>query len=141
MQKGVAVTQRLWVLFPFEGMNLYLSISICSVWHQGKSPTLNSWNAWKKSAQSVERIVLTQIPSGGPAVCGIPREADTFNTVVAQGPKCVTVNATDCGLDIHLLTFIFSFLRCGVEAKRGVELRHSTPNASTTQRKVGNGVS
>ena len=41
----------------------------------------------------------------------------------------------------YLFTFIFSFLRSGVEAKRDVELRHSTRNASRFQRKVRNGVS
>ena len=40
----------------------------------------------------------------------------------------------------YLFTFIFSFLRSGVEAKRGVEFRHSTRNASRTRLKVGNGV-
>ena len=31
---------------------------------------------------------------------------------------------------IYLFIFIFEFLRSGVEAKRGVEFRHSTRNAS-----------
>ena len=38
----------------------------------------------------------------------------------------------------YLLTFIFSFIRSGVAAKRGVEFRHSTRDASRTQWKVGN---
>ena len=37
----------------------------------------------------------------------------------------------------YIFTFIFSFIRSGVEAKRGVEYRHSTRNASRTRRKVG----
>ena len=40
----------------------------------------------------------------------------------------------------YLLTFIFSFFRSGVVAKRGVELCHSTRNTTRIQ-KVGNGVS
>ena len=40
----------------------------------------------------------------------------------------------------YLITFIFSFLRSGVEAKRGVEFRHSARNASRNRRKVGNGM-
>ena len=38
----------------------------------------------------------------------------------------------------YLFTFIFSSLRSGFEAKRGVEFRHSTRNACRTWRKVGN---
>ena len=41
----------------------------------------------------------------------------------------------------YLFTFIFSILRSGGEAKRSVDFRHSTRNASRTCRKVGNGVS
>ena len=41
----------------------------------------------------------------------------------------------------YLFTYIFSFLRSGVEAKLGVEFRHSARNASRIRRKVGNGVS
>ena len=41
----------------------------------------------------------------------------------------------------YLLTCKFSFLRSGVEVKRGVEFCHSTRNASRTRRKVRNGVS
>ena len=41
----------------------------------------------------------------------------------------------------YLFTIIFSFFRSGVEAKRGVELRHSTRNDSRTCQKVGNEVS
>ena len=37
-----------------------------------------------------------------------------------------TWHATGCGFDS-----IFLFFRSGVEAKRGIELRHSTPDAST----------
>ena len=40
-----------------------------------------------------------------------------------------------------LFTFIFSFLRYSAEAKRCVEFRHSTRNASRSRRKVENGVS
>ena len=36
--------------------------------------------------------------------------------------------------------FIFSFLRSGVEAKRGVEILQSTRDASRIQRKMGNGI-
>ena len=35
----------------------------------------------------------------------------------------------------------FSLILSGVEAKRGVEFRHSTYNASITGQKVGKGVS
>ena len=38
-------------------------------------------------------------------------------------------------------TFIFPFLRSGVDAKRGVEFRHSARNASTVRRKAENGMS
>ena len=41
----------------------------------------------------------------------------------------------------YLLKFIFPFLRSGVEAKRGVELCHSTRNAPKIRQKVRNGVS
>ena len=57
--------------------------------------------------------------------------------------QSVTVTLTGCGFDPHtkyLFTFIFSFLRFGIEAKRGVEFRHSTRNASRIRQKVGNGV-
>ena len=37
----------------------------------------------------------------------------------------------------YLFTFLFSFLRSGVKAKRGVEFRHSIRNASKIPRKVG----
>ena len=37
----------------------------------------------------------------------------------------------------YLLKFIFSFLRSGVEAKRGVEFCHSTRNASRIRQEVG----
>ena len=39
----------------------------------------------------------------------------------------------------EIFTFIFSFLRSGIEAKRGVEFRHSTCNAFSPRLKVGNG--
>ena len=45
---------------------------------------------------------------------------------VAQRHKFVTVNVTGCGCDPH----IFSFSCSGVEAKRCVELRQYTRNAS-----------
>ena len=41
----------------------------------------------------------------------------------------------------ELKYLIFSFLRIGVETKRGVEFRHSTRNAFRNQRKVGSGLS
>ena len=41
----------------------------------------------------------------------------------------------------YLFIFIFSFLRSGVEAKRGLEFRNSTRNASSTRQEVGNGES
>ena len=58
-----------------------------------------------------------------------------------RGTKC------DCRIDWlwvrsplkemkYLFTFIFSFLRSGVEAKRSTEFRHSTRSASRTRRKV-----
>ena len=51
--------------------------------------------------------------------------------------QSVTVKSTGCGFDPHsrkwnIYTFIFPFLRSGVEAKRDVECRHSTRNASRT---------
>ena len=67
--------------------------------------------------------------------------------VVAQGHKLgwVTVNATGCGFPLeemkYLFKFIFSYLRSGVEAKRGVEFRHSPRIASKIRQQVGNGVS
>ena len=59
---------------------------------------------------------------------------------VAQGHTRVTVIATDCRFDTHysMKYLIFLFLRSVVEAKRGVEFRHSTRNASMISRKVGN---
>ena len=39
----------------------------------------------------------------------------------------------------YLFKFIFPFPRSGVQAKRSVEFRHSTRNASKIRRKVGNG--
>ena len=59
------------------------------------------------------------------------------------GAQSVTVKTTGCGFDPHptLFLFIFSFLRSGVEAKRGVEIRHLIRNASRIRRKVGNRVS
>ena len=55
-----------------------------------------------------------------------------------RGTKC------DCKIDWlwvrspfdeikYLFTFIYSFLRSGVETKRGIEFRHSTSNASRTE--------
>ena len=41
----------------------------------------------------------------------------------------------------YLLQFIFPFFRSDFEAKRGVEVRHSTRNASRTQWKLGNSCS
>ena len=63
-----------------------------------------------------------------------------------RGTKC------DCKIDWlwvrsplaevkYLFTFIFSFLRSGVEAKRGVEFRHSERNVSRIRQKVGDRVS
>ena len=40
----------------------------------------------------------------------------------------------------YLFKFTFPFLRFGVEAKRGVELRHSARNISRTRQTVGNRV-
>ena len=40
----------------------------------------------------------------------------------------------------YLFKCIFSFFRSGVEAKRGVEFRHSTRNACKIQRKMENAV-
>ena len=41
----------------------------------------------------------------------------------------------------YSFTFIFSFLRSGAEAKRGVKFCHLTRNASRIRQKVRNGVS
>ena len=56
----------------------------------------------------------------------------------------MTLKSTGCGFDPPLeeinkliFTFIFLFLRSGVEAKRDVEFRHSTRNASRIRQKVG----
>ena len=43
-------------------------------------------------------------------------------------------------LEEMIYLFIFPFLRSGVQAKPGVDFRHSTRNASRTWRKVGSGV-
>ena len=63
-----------------------------------------------------------------------------------RGAGAQNVTAKSIGVWIstrgHIyFTFIFSFLRSSVEAKRGVEFRHSTRNASRTWLKAGNGVS
>ena len=63
--------------------------------------------------------------------------------------QSVTVKSTDCGFDPHsrkfniylYLYFHLYFLRSGIEAMRGVEIRHSARNASRIRRKLGNGVS
>ena len=52
---------------------------------------------------------------------------------VTQGYKCVTINAIGCEFPFE----VFSFLRSGIEAKRGIEFRHSTRNASRIRRKRG----
>ena len=61
------------------------------------------------------------------------------------GAQSVTVNVTGNGFDpqswklniyLHLYFHFFA-----VEAKRGVEFRHSTHNACKIRQKVGNGVS
>ena len=52
------------------------------------------------------------------------------------GAQSGTVKSTGCDpLEEmkYLLTFIFSLLRSGVAASRGVEFRHSTRNASRTR--------
>ena len=53
--------------------------------------------------------------------------------------ESVTVKWTGCRFEEieYLLTFIFSFLRSGVVAKRGAEFGRSTRNTSRTRRKVG----
>ena len=58
----------------------------------------------------------------------------------------LTIKTTNCGFDRleetkYLIKFIFLFLRSGVQAKRGLEFRHSTSNAFKIPRKVENGVS
>ena len=59
----------------------------------------------------------------------------------------VTVNSTGCGFVPHsrmmkyLFKLTFSFLRSGVQAKRGADFRHLTRNASRTRWNVGNGLS
>ena len=64
--------------------------------------------------------------------------------------RLLRVNATIAGsipsrgniyLNLYFLKFIFPFLRSGVEAKRGVEFRHSTRNALRIRRIIRNGVS
>ena len=58
--------------------------------------------------------------------------------LVAQGHKVWLYNRLVVGSiptrgnEIFIYIFIFSFLRFGVKAKRGVDLRHSTRNASNT---------
>ena len=62
------------------------------------------------------------------------------------GAQSVIVESTGCGFNPHsriwniYLHLYFSFLRSGAEAKRGVELRQLTRNASTIWRNVGKGV-
>ena len=72
-----------------------------------------------------------------------------FNCLLTTVASCdtgalnVTVNAISCGFDYQneiFFKFIFSFVLSGNEAKRGVEFRHSTRNASRIWRKVGNGL-
>ena len=52
----------------------------------------------------------------------------------------------DCKIDwlwirspLEEMKYLFTFLRSGVKAKRGVEFRHSTRNALRTRQKVGSG--
>ena len=82
-------------------------------------------------------------------VC-ILNEVSTIVFAASCGAEAqnVTAKLNGCGFDPHsrklnvyLIKFYFHFLRSGVEAKRGVEFRHSTCNASRFWRKVGNGVS
>ena len=40
------------------------------------------------------------------------------------GDQSVTVKGTGCGFDSDMQYLIFTFLRCGVEAKRSVEFHH-----------------
>ena len=66
--------------------------------------------------------------------------------VVAQRHKGVTVKRrlwVPSSLEEikYLFKCIFPFLRSDVKAKRSVEFRHSTHNASKIRQKVGNGVS
>ena len=57
---------------------------------------------------------------------------------VAQGHKCVTVDALHTRkLNIYLNLY-FHFLRSGVEAKSSVEFRHSTRNITRIWQKMGN---
>ena len=71
----------------------------------------------------------------------------TFEATRGAAAQSVTVKPTGCGFDPHsrrrniYLKFIFPILRSGVEAKRSVELCHSTRNASRIRQKVGKGVS
>ena len=65
---------------------------------------------------------------------------------MAQGHKGVTVTRrlwvrSPIEEMKYLFKFIFPLLRSDVEAKSGVELRHSTRNAFKIRRNVGNGVS
>ena len=57
----------------------------------------------------------------------------------------VAVDATGCGFPLEENAIFnikyFYFLRFGVEAKHGVEFRHSTHNVCRVRRKVGSGVS
>ena len=103
-----------------------------------------------------ERIVFTLNSFCYPAFCGIQREAKSmfkFRCVKHLqlfslwpiGTKCdenrLVMDSIPTRGFKYLLKCIFSFLRYGVEAKRGVEFRYSTRNTSRTRRKMGNGVS
>ena len=59
-------------------------------------------------------------------------------TLCTPAPRKTSVDTIS---KMNLFTFIFSFLRCGLEAKRGVEFRHSARSVSRIWQKVENGVS
>ena len=66
----------------------------------------------------------------------------TLHLEASRGAEAqsVTVKSTGCGFDPHSRKW-YIYLRFHFwEAKRGIEFRHSTRNASRTPRKVGNEV-
>ena len=59
-----------------------------------------------------------------------------WKPVIVQRCKCVAL----CGQMKYLLKFILNVFHSSVEAKRGIEFRHSTRNAPRIRQKIGNSV-
>ena len=76
-------------------------------------------------------------PSGAPIL-----EALRVGGIIVRNltPRLVSIPEQRNENTKYYYLFIFSVLRSGVEAKRGVEFHHSTRNSSRTRRKVENGM-